>query len=140
MSNLVIICWNFTIFQHMSDLLQVKQNLISSIANLVYELPHKLSNDLRRIRKTQKNLNSTHSLIPSLPLRKQPFAITKEIRKTDTKLFFSCLVLLYISILFKIFCPGLSEQVNLWFLFGSFPFQLHFSTFSKTSKHFFDLQ
>ena len=31
----------------MSDSPQIKQNLISSIENLVYELPHELPNDLR---------------------------------------------------------------------------------------------
>ena len=36
---LVIIYWNFTIFQYRSDSPQVKGNFISSIANLVFELP-----------------------------------------------------------------------------------------------------
>ena len=44
---LVIIFWNFTVFQDRSDSPQGKQNLISSIANVVYELPHELSNNLR---------------------------------------------------------------------------------------------
>ena len=44
---MVIILWNFTIFYYGSDSPQVKQNLISSIADLVYKLPHNLSNDLR---------------------------------------------------------------------------------------------
>ena len=44
---LVIIFWNFTIFQYRSNSPQVKGNLISSIANLVYELPHELPNDLK---------------------------------------------------------------------------------------------
>ena len=34
-------------FYYRSDSLQVKRNVISSIANLVYELPHELPNDLR---------------------------------------------------------------------------------------------
>ena len=38
----VIIFWNFTKFQYRSDSPQVNGNLISSIANLVYELPNNL--------------------------------------------------------------------------------------------------
>ena len=43
---LVIIFWNLTIFYYRFDSPQVKRNLISSAANLVYELPHELPNDL----------------------------------------------------------------------------------------------
>ena len=43
---LIIIFWNFTIFWYRSNSPQVKRNLISSIGNLVYELPHELLNDL----------------------------------------------------------------------------------------------
>ena len=39
---LVIIFWNFTIFQYMPDSPQVKRNVISNVANLVYQLPHDL--------------------------------------------------------------------------------------------------
>ena len=48
---MVIIFWNFTMFQYRPDQPQVKQNMISSKANLVYELPHALPNDLRRLTK-----------------------------------------------------------------------------------------
>ena len=34
-------------FYYRSDYPQVKRNVISSISNLVYELPHELPNDLR---------------------------------------------------------------------------------------------
>ena len=44
---LVIIFWNFTMIQYRSDYPQVKRNVISSIANLVYQLPHDSPNDLR---------------------------------------------------------------------------------------------
>ena len=44
---LVIIFWNFTMFQCKSDSPHVKQFLIVSTINLVYELPHELPNDLR---------------------------------------------------------------------------------------------
>ena len=110
---LIIIFWNFTILQYRSDSPQVKRNLISSIANLVYELPHELPNDLRlrksqEIRKYQKNIKFrwTYSPVPSLLSRTQILQIAvKKHAKTDTKLFFSCSVLLRYSILFQIFCP-----------------------------------
>ena len=44
---LVIIFWNFTMFYERSESPQVKENLTSSITNLIYELPHEFSNDLK---------------------------------------------------------------------------------------------
>ena len=44
---LVIIYWNLTIFWYLSDSPQVKRTLIPSITNLVSELRHELSNDVR---------------------------------------------------------------------------------------------
>ena len=44
---LVIIFLHCTIFWYRYDSPQVKQNLIFSIANLKYKLPHELPNDLR---------------------------------------------------------------------------------------------
>ena len=49
---LVIIFWNFTIFLYRSESPQVKRSLISIITNLVYELLHKLLNNLRNTGKT----------------------------------------------------------------------------------------
>ena len=46
-SILVIIIWNSTIFYYRCDWPQVNENFISSIANLAYELPRELPNDLR---------------------------------------------------------------------------------------------
>ena len=43
---LSIIFWIFATFYKKSDTQQVKQYLISSINNIVYELPHELPNDL----------------------------------------------------------------------------------------------
>ena len=40
----------------------------------------------------------------------------KKHAKVDIKLSLSCIVLLDFSILFQIFCPGLSEQTKFWFL------------------------
>ena len=109
---LVIIFWNFATFYYRSDLPRVKGNLISSTANLVYELPHKLPNDLRLrklgIIREISNLGGhiAQSLVSLQELRlcKQQL---KKLAKTDTKLFFSCPVLLDYSTLFQIFFPGL---------------------------------
>ena len=69
---MIIIFKNFAMFQHMLDSLQVKQNLISSNRNFVYELSHKLSNDLKPkdFRKYQENRNTGwgQSLVPSFPV------------------------------------------------------------------------
>ena len=43
---LVIIFRDFTMFQYWSDSPQVKRNLLSTIANLTYELSRELPNDL----------------------------------------------------------------------------------------------
>ena len=45
--SLVIMFWNFTIFQYKSHSPKAKRNFISSIANLVYELLHELPNNSR---------------------------------------------------------------------------------------------
>ena len=39
--------WKFTMFQYRSNSPQVKRNLISSITNLVCELPHELQSNLK---------------------------------------------------------------------------------------------
>ena len=44
---LIIVFWNFTMFQNRSISIQVKRNLISSITNLVYKLPNQFPSDLR---------------------------------------------------------------------------------------------
>ena len=44
---MILIFWNFTIFQFRSDSPEVKQSLIFSIRNLIYKYPDELSNDLR---------------------------------------------------------------------------------------------
>ena len=46
-TTLVIIFWPFLIISLRSESAQVKRYLISSITNLVHELPHELPNDLR---------------------------------------------------------------------------------------------
>ena len=70
---MVIIFWNFLIIQYWSESPQVKRHLISSVTNLVRELPYELSNDLgsQKIRKYQENVKFgwRHSLVRSLPSR-----------------------------------------------------------------------
>ena len=99
--------------------------MISIIANLVYELPHVLPNDLilrilgknlRKRRKMRKISNLGGDIVvPSLPSRNLTLAIAvKNHAKVDIKLFFSCLVLLDFSILSKYFAQD--YRSGLWFL------------------------
>ena len=99
---------------------------MSSMADLVYELPRELANDLRHrhlgpyahgtfaawraYMPTQENIKFgvIHSPAPSLPSRNQIMAIAvKKHAKVDGKLFLSSPILLDFSILFQILCPGL---------------------------------
>ena len=67
---LVIIFSNFFVFYDKSNTPQVKRNFISSITNLVYELPQKLPNNLKlriqKIRKYKKDLKigPEHRVLP----------------------------------------------------------------------------
>ena len=83
---LVIIFWNFTMFQYRSDSPQVKGNLIPSRANMVYELPPELPNDLRNqeiLKKSQIWVDN--SLVSSLPLRTQTVFL-QELRLCQSQL------------------------------------------------------
>ena len=44
---LIIILWNFTVFQYMSHLPQVRQNLTYRITYLIYKSPHEFLKKLR---------------------------------------------------------------------------------------------
>ena len=86
--------------------------MISSIANLVYELPHELPNDLRlRILGNEEMLGKSQIWVE--PISQSPFqklilvTAVKNHAKLDIKLVLSCPVLLDFSILFQIFYPGL---------------------------------
>ena len=104
---LVILFWNFTVFQCRPDSPQVKGNQISSIVNLVYELPPLGSQEIRKYQNNVK-FGWRHSLGLRLPSRTQTLPIAfKKHAKANTKLFFSCPVLLDYSIQVQIFCPGL---------------------------------
>ena len=98
--------------------------------------------DLMKLQKYQKSLHFgwTHSLVPSFTSRNQSLLIAvKKHAKTYTKLFFFCPVLLDYSILFQIFCPGLSELVNFQPYLGAFSFQHQFLDIFYNSKAFLSI-
>ena len=100
------------------------------MANLVYELPHELQNDLVV---PHGIFAAGGAFVPTQEKKKLRILRNKEIlhilgirilgtlavafkkhAKVDIKLFLPCLVLLDFSILFHMPCPGLSEQKNFW--------------------------
>ena len=71
---LVIIFWHFLIIQHRSESPQINEYLISSITNLVQELPHKLPNNLRlRILGNQKILEKCQVWVEMQPSAQSSF-------------------------------------------------------------------
>ena len=56
----------------------------------------------------------TYCIVPSLPSRKENLVIEVLHEQVDIKLFLPCPILLDFSILFQIFCPGLSALANVW--------------------------
>ena len=108
-------------FQYRSDQPQVKRNVIPSIANLVQELPHELPNDLRvRISGNIEILGKPQVWVETqrsaqTPFQKLNFGVTaKKHTEVDIQLFLSFPDLLDFSILFQMFCLGLSEQTKFW--------------------------
>ena len=106
---LLIILWKFTTFQQRSNYPQVNQNVVSSTVNLVYELLHELSNNIRlriqEIRNNQQNnkFGRRHSLVSNLLSRNEGFAIAvQKHARVYIKNFLTCLVLLQFSILCQI--------------------------------------
>ena len=89
--------------------------MISSIANLVYELPHGLSNDLRFRFLGNKDILGksqiwveTFEKVYQFTFEKLSFSNSSQKHaKVDIKLFLSCAILLEFSIFFQIFCQGL---------------------------------
>ena len=69
---LVIMFWKFTIFQYRSDSPQVKGNLISSLGNLVYKLPHELPNDLRLRFLESQSILGKYQILMDTQARAQP--------------------------------------------------------------------
>ena len=117
---LVIIFWNFTVLSHRSASPQVKRSSISSITNLVYQLPHELPNDLRlrKLGNTEKSSNSGGDIQAKL----------------ETKLFFSSPVLLNVSISVKYFVRDCNKDsivyhhllnCNYWLTFEDFSILSH---------------
>ena len=93
---------------------QVKRDLISSITNFVYELPHELLSDLRlkilgnyeTIQKSQ-NLVRTQPSVQSL-FQKSSFGNnSKNLDKTDIKVFLSRPIFVDSFTFCHIFCPRL---------------------------------
>ena len=56
----VIIFWHFLIIQHRSEQPQVKRYLISTITNLVHELPHELPTDLTQSSFQKLNFDNSY--------------------------------------------------------------------------------
>lgn len=127
---LVAIFWNFMMFQCMSISPQVRRTLISSIINLVYELPHQLLNDLRLESLGNQELIENFQIwvetyrSAQSPFQKVTFGnINQKARKSSIKVFQSYPILL--DFLFEIYCPGLQIK-------NSIPFFLFFVTFTST--------
>lgn len=127
---LVAIFWNFMMFQCMSISPQVRRTLISSIINLVYELPHQLLNDLRLESLGNQELIENFQIwvetyrSAQSPFQKVTFGnINQKARKSSIKVFQSYPILL--DFLFEIYCPGLQIK-NL------IPFFLFFVKFTST--------
>ena len=114
---LVIIFWNFTMSQYRSKSPKVKRNLVSSIASLVYELPHELPNDLR-ILGNQKILEKSQILVetqPSVLFLFQTLNLGKSSQKTRKnryQIFPFQSNFTGFSYLCQIFCPGLQVSIK----------------------------
>ena len=89
----------------MSESPQAKWYLISSITNLVHELPYELPNDLRlRILGNKEILRKISNVGVE-----NSYQETREIGYYILK---SCPILLYLFTSCQIFCQGLSKQTN----------------------------
>ena len=115
----VIIFWNYTIFQYRSNSLHVKRNFISSIANLVYELPHELSKNLRlRILGNQGILEKSQVLVKTKPSAQSLFfgLFSGNSNRKSPKNGYQTFPLLsnITGFLYFVpnFCPGLQVQVQ----------------------------
>ena len=109
-----IIFWHPLIIQPTSESPKVKRCLLSSITNLVHELPHDLPNDLRlRILGNQEILEKCQMWVQT-QLNAQ-FSFQKlnvddscqKHAKLDILFLKSCPILLCLFTLCQIFCPGL---------------------------------
>ena len=140
---LVIIYWNFTVFQYRFDSPNIKRTLISSIANSVYELPHEVPNnktqDLRKLGNIRKISNLGGHIAQCLVSLQEIRLWQQQLKYTQNLIpNFSFLVQFYWISPFcsKYFVRDyLSKQI-----FGPNLAQFPSNSFSVTSKHFFVLQ
>ena len=145
---LVIIFWNVAMFQYRSYQPQVKRNLISSISNLVYELPHELPNDLRlKILGNEEIFGKSeiawrHSLVPSLPSRNETLAIAvKQHTKVDIRILFSCPVFYWISLFYsKYFSQDCLSKQSFGLNLAQYSSNFNFMILCILSNHFSNLQ
>ena len=96
---LVIIFWNFSLFQCSSDSPQIKQNLISNMTNFIDELPREFPNDwrLRKLGNIRKVSNLSGDSLSELAMAVKKYA------KADIKVLQSCPILRDFFTLFQIF-------------------------------------
>ena len=123
---LVLIFRNFTTsWLQRSDSPQVKRNVISSIENLVYKLPHKFPNNLRlRTLGNKETLGKFQIWVETWPSAQPPFQklnFGNSIQKNMQKLISNFIVLSNFTrflYLLQIFCPRLPDLTKLWSQLG----------------------
>ena len=97
----------------LSELPQVKRYLISSITNLVHELPYEFPNDLRlKILGNYELLEKCQmrgETQPSTQFSFHKLNIDNSCKKTRKIRYY-----IFEVTLRQIFCPGLSEQTDFW--------------------------
>ena len=108
---LVIIFWNFTLFQDRCDSPQVKGSEVSSRANLVHELSHMLRKDSPEDLRNQEILQKSQIWVATQPSAEPATQKLKQI--SDIKLSLSCPALLDFSALLQILCPGLRANSSM---------------------------
>ena len=119
--------------------------MLASIANLVYELPHELPNDLRvRILGNKEMSVKSQSCVDTQPSAQSPFQKVKvgNTSPTTTQQYMSVYqnfltfsVLLDFCISFQIFCPGLTHKRSFGLNSVQSPRNFSFLTFCISSKH-----
>ena len=126
--------WNFTLFHYWTHWPQVKQNVLSSIRNLVCELLYELLNHLRlRIWGNQGILEKFQILVEMQPSAQSPFQKFKlvssrqKVRKYRYQSFSSSFQFYWICALFQIFCPGF-----IFFTFSIIARLFHVSKYQAT--------
>ena len=115
---LLIIFWKFTMIQYRLDSLLVRRNVISGIANLVYDIIQKLPNDLKlRFLSNKEILGKSQNWMETQPSANHPFQNLQSKYAQNQISNFSCPVQFYWISLFcsKYFirdCGSLSEDLS----------------------------